>query len=185
VELQAEALVTHTDSSIDERDLIERARTDRRAFATLYRQYYPVVARYVHRRVGDRHVTEDLVAEVFMAALKAIPRFTIRGVSIRAWFYRLASNVVNRWVRRHRWRRMAGLEHEPAAEDRRDSSGTDARQALLCIAPKYQTVLALHYLEGMSIEDVATAVGCRTGTVKSRLSRGRQALREQLNRRST
>jgi RNA polymerase sigma-70 factor (ECF subfamily) len=53
-----------------------------------------------------------------------------------------------------------------------------ARRALLALPPKYQSVLALHYLEGMSVEEVALAVGCRMGTVKSRLSRGRQALRD-------
>ena len=49
------------------------------------------------------------------------------------------------------------------------------------LPPKYQAVLSLHYLEGLAVKEVAAVLGCRMGTVKSRLSRGRQALRERLN----
>ena len=55
-----------------------------------------------------------------------------------------------------------------------------ARTALLTIAPKYQAVLSLHYLEGLSIIEVAATLGCREGTVKSRLHRGREKLRARL-----
>jgi RNA polymerase sigma-70 factor, ECF subfamily len=58
-----------------------------------------------------------------------------------------------------------------------------ARRALLTLPPKFQTVLSLHYLEGLDLKAVATVLGCRVGTVKSRLARAREALREALNRR--
>ena len=50
----------------DEQELVELAKRDRAAFARLYRMYYPLVAGHVYRRIGDRHATEDLVAEVFL-----------------------------------------------------------------------------------------------------------------------
>lgn len=68
---------------------------------------------------------------------------------------------------------------------RHDLPRTDAeraRLALMALPPKYQTVLSLHYLEGLSLQDIAVAVGCRLGTVKSRLSRGRDAMRERLSK---
>jgi RNA polymerase sigma-70 factor (ECF subfamily) len=129
-------------------------------------------------------VTEDLAAEVFVTALQALPRYRCRGIPVRAWFYRIASNAVNRWVRHHR--RALQLDNDPAAWPDADSPGWEAqraRRALLALPPRYQTVLALHYVEGLGLEDVARTVGCRLGTVKSRLSRGREALREQLMRR--
>lgn len=86
----------------DERQLIESAKRDRHAFAQLYRLHYPAVARYVHRRVGDPHLVEDLVADVFLNAMNALPRYRHRGVPVRAWFFRIAGNVVNRWARRQR-----------------------------------------------------------------------------------
>jgi RNA polymerase sigma-70 factor (ECF subfamily) len=66
----------------------------------------------------------------------------------------------------------------PVAED---AIGVEhARTALLSLRPKHQAVLALHYLEGLSLEEVAAVIGCRVGTVKSRLSRARVALRDRL-----
>ena len=170
----------------DERDLVEQAKRDREAFALLYRRYYARIAGYVYRRVGDRHATEDLVAEVFLTMLRYLPKYRHRGTPVRAWIYRIATNAVNRWVRaqrrdllRHsRSESLSAAAADPGFDE--DGRSEHARRALLSVSPKYQTVLALHYLEGMSVEEVAQAVGCRVGTVKSRLWRGREALREKL-----
>ncbi len=170
----------------DERELVEEAKRDREAFALLYRRYYPLVARYVHRRVGDPYATEDLVAEVFLNVLRYLPRYRYRGVPVRAWFYRIATNAVNRWVRRQGRSPLRNSNQDALTEAGArkhapvDSRLDHARRALLSLPPKHQAVLALHYLERMSIEDVAQALGCRVGTVKSRLSRGREALRKRL-----
>ena len=139
----------------------------------------------------ERHeaVTEDLVADVFVAALRNLPRYRDRGLPFKAWLYRIATNCLNRWARRERKRTRKPLDPELA--DRRgppiDAGLTraGARRALLSLAPKHQAVLALHYLEGMPLQEVALAVGCRVGTVKSRLARGRQALRRHLQMRRT
>jgi len=178
----------------EDHDLVEQAKRDREAFAVLYRRHHALIAGYIYRRVGDTHVTEDLVAEVFLSALRFLPRYRHRGLPLRAWLYRIAANAVNRWVRhermriRHRLDELAALERNNPTQGRsgETADGPDkefARVALLSLKPKYQSVLTLHYLEGMSLVDVAAALGCRVGTVKSRLSRGRDALRERLARR--
>ena len=171
----------------DERSLVERAKRDRKAFALLYRSHYRSIAGYIYRRVGDVHTTEDLVADVFTAAMQALPRYRHRGLPVRAWLFRIASNRVNRWVRRQRRRAMAPLTGDEAACEAQPADGPsrldDARAALLTLPPKYQTALALHYLEGMPIAEVALATGCRVGTIKSRLARGRDALRRRLEQR--
>ena len=171
----------------DERSLVERAKRDRKAFALLYRSHYRSIAGYIYRRVGDVHTTEDLVADVFTAAMQALPRYRHRGLPVRAWLFRIASNRVNRWVRRQRRRAMAPLDGDEAAREAPPADGPsridDARAALLTLPPKYQTALALHYLEGMPIAEVALATGCRVGTIKSRLARGRDALRRRLEQR--
>ena len=180
--------IGETDWACDdpERELIAQAKRDPKAFAMLYRRHYGAIAGYVQRRVGDSNVTDDLVAEVFLAAIRSLQRYRHRG-TFRAWLYRIATNVVNRWARRHQ--RRAKLELRLFMTTQRQAEegsvmGSDgvehARRALLSLSPKHQTVLALHYLEGLSVEGVAEVVGCGTGTVKSRLSRGREALRRRL-----
>jgi len=166
--------------------LIERAKHDRNAFAILYRQHYQRIGNYLYRRTGDAHATEDLVADVFLTALRHLPRYRQRGVPFRYWLYRIASNAANRWARQRRkvLRSLDGdvVDKDPACSDaeRNDFDVERSQRELLTLPPRYQTVLALYYLESLSVQEVAQVVGCRVGTVKSRLSRGRQALREKL-----
>ncbi len=179
VELDSQAL--------SERDLIQRARRDPEAFAELYRSNYDLIAGYIRRRVGDVHAADDLVADVFLTAMRSLPRFRYRGIPIRAWLYRIATNLVNRWAkRRHRGHAMfvefsatRNVESSDPADGRIDVE--QARAAMMALAPKHQAVLALHYLEGLPLEEVAFVTGRRIGTVKSRLSRAREALRERLS----
>jgi RNA polymerase sigma-70 factor (ECF subfamily) len=174
----------------DESELVERAKRDRQAFATLYKLHYRGVASHIYRRIGDLHAAEDLVSEVFLIALRTLPRYRYRGVPLRFWLLRIATNVVNRWARRRRRGAIASIEADrledagPASQT--GSDGVDrerAQAALLSLPPKFQAVLSLHYFEGLAVSEVAAVVGCRVGTVKSRLSRARDALRDRLNQR--
>lgn len=171
----------------DEAALVQRAKHDRQAFSALYRRHYGPVSVYVFRRTGDRHATEDLVSDVFLTALRTLPRFRYRGIPVRYWLLRIATNAVNRWARRQRRRN----ETTPPPECNPDSDATAtptpgqidrrrARRALGMLSPKHQAVLALHYLEGLPVKEVAVVLGCRVGTVKSRLARARDALRHRL-----
>jgi RNA polymerase sigma-70 factor (ECF subfamily) len=164
--------------------LIERARRDREAFAELYRAHYAAIGAYLFRRCGDAHAAEDLLSEVFLAALRALPRFEVRAVPFRAWLYRIATHAANRFMRREA-RRPEAIEEPAALVDERserltvgDAAGQRAwvQRCLRRIAPNHQAVLVLHHVEGLSIEEIAIALRCRPGTVKSRLARGRVAL---------
>ena len=162
----------------DEAALVLAARTDPDAFAELYRRHYPAIARYVRRRIGDEHASHDVVSETFVTALTKLSSYRDRGLPFRSWLYRLASSRVNRWVRALPQRPVEPLESEPAAGgDDRPAGVALARRALLSLSPRHQTALALFYLEGLTVAEVATVLGCRPGTVKARLSRGRDELR--------
>ena len=172
----------------EEADLVERAKRDRQAFAALYGRYYPMLSDYVFRRTGHVHATEDLVSEVFLVVLRTLPRYRYRGVPVRFWMFRIATNAVNRWARRERRHAAMSLSAEQlpdAGSPRRSTDGEvdpeRARRALLSLSPKHQAVLSLHYFEGLAVKEVAAVIGCRVGTVKSRLARGRDALRQELN----
>ena len=93
----------------DERELIERAKRDREAFSVLYRRHYSMLAAHVYRRTGNVHATEDLVADVFLTALRTLPRYRYRGIPVRFWLLRIATNAVNRWARRQRRHAVAEL----------------------------------------------------------------------------
>ena len=173
-----------------ERDLVERAKADRIAFAELYRLHYRIVVQYIFRRLGDKHTAEDLAANVFLAALQNITKYQNRGIPIRLWFYRIATNEIHRWLRKHKKMffldmgagTLTRLETRESSLDA-SSDADSARRALLSLPTKFQTVLSLHYLEEMKLEEVCKITGFRLGTVKSRLARGREALRTKLQKR--
>jgi len=164
-----------------EAELVARARVSPDAFAALYRRHYPAIARYVRRRVGDEHVAADLTAEAFLIALERLSRYRERGLPFRSWLYRLASRRVNRWVRRRRLEpASADLSSRAARPGPSEDPSELARRALLALPPRYQSALTLHYLEGLSVAEVARVLLSRPGTIKARLARGRERLRRAL-----
>ena len=166
----------------DDRELIERAKTDREALAALYRRYQPRITAYVMRRVGRTHEAEDLVSSVFLAMVRGLARYRCGEAPFIAWLYRIASNEINRWIRKRRIRRFFGLSVEIADEGTPPDEGEHLRIALSELPLHYQTVLSLHYLEELSVSEIATVIGSAPGTVKSRLARGRDLLRAKLVR---
>jgi RNA polymerase sigma-70 factor, ECF subfamily len=158
-------------------ELLARAGRDREAFAELYRRHYGRIGTYLLRRTGDRAATEDLLAEVFLAALKGVRRFRWRGIGFDHWLYRVATRAANRWARARR-RRFAPLHLACDVAARVSPEGADEVTAmLLSLPPRLQSVLSLHYIEGLAVDEVARVLGVRPGTVKSRLSRAREALK--------
>ena len=173
-----------------ERELIERAKQDREAFSKLYTLHFQAISNYVFHRTGDVHAMEDLVSDVFLTALRKLPRFRYQGVPLRFWLLRIATNAVNRWARRKRRHLNLKLEADQLVDT--SSAGASrkteidkalALRALLSLSPKHQAVLTLHYLEGLTIKEAAAVLKCREGTVKSRLARARNTLRNKLDRR--
>lgn len=155
-------------------------------FEALYRRYHRLLLDHVYRRTGDVHVTEDLVSQTFLSALEALPRYRDRGVPIRFWLLRIATNAVNRWARNRRSLPLDAVENsDPVTLDPDDADPDElrrAQRALLGLPPRYQAVLSLHYLEGLSVADVALVLGWRPGTVKARLCRARRTMRRRLDR---
>lgn len=184
--ISSAALAAVEIESSAEQDAISRARLDRAAFAPIYRAHYAAIVGYLFRRTGDTHAAEDLAAETFLAAIRTVHRFRPGRASVRAWLYRIATNEANRWARKRRrgsaWS-LRGAAAVPVGAPDDPPPGDDwsaAHTALVRIHPRYQAVLVLHYVEGLSVEQVGAVLGCRAGTVKSRLSRGREALRNEL-----
>ena len=167
--------------------LVERAKTDPAAAAELYRKHYSPIAGYIRRRVVDHHQADDLIAEVFLSMVRYLPRFRHRGIPFRSWLYRLATSQVSRWARRQRRWATRQLEDFPEPADSVASSA-DTRYAdaelvnlvLLTLPQQWQEVLGLFYVEEKSLPEISRILGCPVGTVKSRLSRGRELMRVRL-----
>ena len=159
--------------------LIEQAKCDPAALGELYRLYQPRIAAYVCRRIGHIQEAEDVVSRVFLAMVRGLPRYRCTGAPFGAWLYRIATNEVNRCVRKGRLRGFfAPIVDAPDSRAELSDDAEAVREALLKIPLIFQSVLTLYYLEQLSVAEVARVLGIAEGTVKSRLARGRSLLKQ-------
>ncbi len=170
----------------DESDLVERAKRDPRQFGALYDRHFQQIYRFVYSRVREQTAAEDVTSEVFMKALKAMPRYQDTGRPFAAWLYQIAVNAI---ADRYRTLRPSSpledfhdlsvggppLEEEAAHRDeiRRIWVLVEALPA------QQKTALVLKFQEDMKIEDIAIAMGKTAGAVKLLIHRGVSRLRDE------
>ncbi len=181
---QAERLVSEP-SRDDERELVERAKRDTREFGTLYDRHFQQIYRFVYSRVREQTAAEDVTSEVFMKALKAMPRYQDTGRPFAAWLYQIAVNAIADRYRSLKTAQPLDDFHDlsvggPALEDLAAHRDEVRRiWALVETLPHQQrTALVLKFQEDMKIEDIAVAMGKSPGAVKLLIHRGVTRLRE-------
>jgi RNA polymerase sigma-70 factor (ECF subfamily) len=186
-----------SDVSTREAALIERcAAGDEIACAELVDEHQRMVFQLALNLLGDRDEALDLSQEVFLRVFRTIHRF--RGNStLRTWIYRIAVNQArNRhrfWRRRHRADQVSLDAHlalhgdfpshgEPGPDRvlaQKELAG-QLQRALDNLPFDQRTAIVLREVDGLSYEEIAYSLGVAVGTVKSRLTRARQALRLEL-----
>jgi RNA polymerase sigma-70 factor (ECF subfamily) len=122
---------------------------------------------------------DDLFQESLVRALAKLDGLR-EDRAFRGWLYRVIISVHRNRYRRAFWQRLLPLTSEPVAEDRADAlSGVDRARAALGELPHEQReAIVLHDIEGWRIEEIAQLEGTSQSAIKSRLSRGRDRLRD-------
>ena len=143
----------------------------------LVKQYAPAVYRLAYARTGSRADAEDVMQEVFLRLVKAGPDFD-NEEHAKAWLLRVASNCANDLFRLP-WRRREEPLDENLSAPERPEEGI-VTQAVLSLPARYRIPIHLYYYEGYSVAEIARILGRSEGTVKSRLFRARDLLRNQL-----
>ena len=159
---------------------------DDAAFAQIVALYKPRVASLAYRLLGYRGELDDVVQDVFLAALENRRRFGGRS-TLWTWLTRITLNRCRSHWRRERVRRMARrlLPIPPAAAgaDQGCVAGEKAASVAAALGQlpwRDREMLVLHYFEDLPLAQVAAMLGQRLGTVKVGLHRARQRLRERL-----
>jgi RNA polymerase sigma-70 factor (ECF subfamily) len=155
------------------------------AFEPIVRRWQAPLVNLAYRFCRDRGRAEDMAQEAFLRAYRGLPRWR-RDAAFSTWLFAIATNLYRSEVRRLPPltvpieegsavpdRRMA----EPLDDERRDRL---VRTAVLSLPAKYRDVLTLFYFHEMDVARSAASLGVPQGTVKARLSRGRDILRSKL-----
>ena len=160
---------------------------DRSAYGELVKRHHTRVKAIAYRALRDDALAEDLAQEVFIRAYKSLHRFQL-GRRFGPWLSAIAANRVRDYLKSRARRNEVSWDLERSSES--DATPLDraaARQMLgrveqgvAKMPEETREVLRLRFVLGLDYEDVAETLGLPLGTVKSRISRARNALRKEL-----
>lgn len=188
----------------DEADLIRRLQQrDEKAFVLCVRTYQDKVYGLIYRMLGNHAEAQDVAQEVFVTVFKSIDSF--RGESkLSTWLYRIAANHCKnriKYLRRRAHKTTTELDAQ-AERALQNTSGSTlgegqagpaevlegaqleqiVQRAIGKLEEEHRLLLVLRDVEEMSYEEIMQVTGLPEGTVKSRLHRARQALKEEIAR---
>lgn len=178
--------------------LIEKAQTGSLdAFGELVLNYQDRVYSHCRFLSGNSDDAKDLAQDVFVQAFKGIKSFR-NDADFGTWLHRIA---VNQWINYQRknkkvvtfsldeplqtkdgevYRELAASEENISAIIEQGELKEIISKALDRLLPEFKTALILREIEGYNYEEIAKMLGCSLGTVKSRINRGRKALKQEL-----
>ena len=170
------------------------SREGEETFESLTRPHIDALWRTAFRMTGHRDDADDLTQAACLKAYRSFPQFE-PGSNYRAWIFRILTNLCLDHLRRQARSTVVRSdvdrkilesgatmprEQEPDVQVLRSEIHSAVLRAMSQLTPEIRLVVALALLEDRTYKEIAEIVGCPVGTVRSRLSRGRQQLRRTL-----
>ncbi|WP_158409341.1 RNA polymerase sigma factor [Fimbriimonas ginsengisoli] len=166
------------DSLAERRWLASLAEGDPKALGGLYEMYGERIFRYTFRMLGNRTDAEDATAETFLRVLRRSTELRADG-AFRTWLFRIARNLCIDKMRQHKLMELPPDAQYTGAEERATLRVT-VQQALHDLPLEYREPLIYCDLEELSAKEAADILNISVPALKSRLYRGRRALRDKL-----
>jgi len=164
---------------LDELSLIRRSQEgDWDAFRLLLEQHRHMLVRTAYLTTRDREAAQDVVQEALIQIWRSLPSYRPYG-SFKAWMITILINQARRYYRRNRIETIPleevgeiwAISDNPENLAMQQDEAQRLRRALGLLSTDHREVLTLRYYADLSIPEIARALGCRQGTVKSRLNR--------------
>lgn len=155
---------------------------DEEAFLTLYRRCQAGVYRFALRMSGCTATAEEVTQEVFLSLIQETHHYDPAKGALSSYLFGIARHIVLRRIEKdRRYVPLAGdfehtAAHDALGEMTRDESIESLRRAVLTLPPRYREAVVLCDLEEMPYADAAKVMGCRVGSIRSRLHRARALL---------
>lgn len=153
------------------------------AFESIVRRWQSPLVNLAYRFCRDRGRAEDMAQEAFLRAYRALGIWR-RDAAFSTWLFALATNLYRTELRRIPVGAVPLNDINAAVEPREHLEDADrdrfVRRAVLALPAKYREALTLYYFHDMDVQEAARSLDLPEGTLKARLSRGREMLREKL-----
>ena len=176
-------------------ELVQSALAGREtSFEELVRRYQRPIAAYVYRMVGDYDAALDLTQEVFIKVYNSLTRYRSE-FKFSTWIYKIAHNAAIDHLRRHAVRDQAltsGIDGErretliesrrltPEQESERKERRYEIESVVQLLPAAYRELIVLRHSQDLSYDEIAEVTGLPLGTVKNRLFRARETMRDHL-----
>jgi RNA polymerase sigma factor (sigma-70 family) len=175
---------------VTDQAIVDRSITDPGAFGAIFERHFATIYGYLARRVGGV-VADDLTSQTFLVAFDRRRSLPAHEGGALPWLYRIATNLLSNH-RRTEQRLLEGIVRLGREPERLSSFGSEMAEdramvnielqetaaVLAALGPRQRDVLLLHLWAGLSYDEMAVALDIPVGTVRSRLSRARQAVRD-------
>jgi RNA polymerase sigma-70 factor (ECF subfamily) len=171
-------------------ELVGRAQSgDAEAFGSLYDRYVDVVYRYVYYRVSNKSLTEDMVSETFLRALRRITSFSWQGRDFGAWLVTIARNLIADHFKSSRYKLEVTTGEMLDADKATDGPENEVLDnltnvtllgAVKMLGAEQQECVVLRFLQGFSVSETALAMGKTDGAIKALQYRAVQSLKRLL-----
>ncbi|MEA2020679.1 MAG: RNA polymerase sigma factor [Patescibacteria group bacterium] len=181
-----------------EEKLVKKAqrggRAGQKAFEDIYAHYQPHITTFFKAQLGQNRETEDLVQETFTKALKGLDSFQWQGVSLSAWLYRIARNVLIDYFREKEKRESTSLEKiaPPVSKEETPPTSyikeekTQLLQNLINQLPRReQEIIYLKFFEGRRNKDIANMMNLSETNVGTIVHRCMKKLRKKIKEQET
>ncbi|MFE4145269.1 sigma-70 family RNA polymerase sigma factor [Peribacillus sp. YIM B13472] len=168
-----------TDFDVDNKEII---------IEDIMNKYSKDVYLLAYSFVRDQGLAEDISQEVFIKCYKNIEKFR-RDASIKTWVYRITVNTSKDFIRKKSFRVLKYsklfLENFKKSESSEEvflkqNQNAQILHKVLSLSQKYREVVVLYYFQDLKVSEIGETLGINTNTVKTRLTRGRSILKENL-----
>ena len=171
--------------------LVELARTDKTAFAALFRRHHDEIYRYCARRLPGRAVAEDVTSQVFLKMVRAFKTFMGDDAAFRGWLYRIACNEINSYFRKcgRAARAFEAIQNESPTDEADTTADCDEademvakrqflQAAIAKLKPLHQDIVSLRFYEGLNSTEIGETLDMNPATVRSQLARALKTMKD-------
>ncbi len=190
--LAPEVAVDATSAEMQARFILDLQSGDERAFERLVAEFERPIVRFLYRYLGNTEEAKEVCQDVFIKIFRGIGNFQ-NQCSLKTWIYRITLNTVlnekRKWYQRFKdhFLGLDGISHtyadstpDPELSLTLNEQSRTIGIAMRKLRPDHRAILVLRDLEGFSYQEIAESLNLALGTVKSRLARARQEMKDAL-----
>lgn len=172
----------------EEQELVRKAQYNVESFEELYELYFPKVYGFVMSKIGNRDLAEDLVSEIFIKILEALPKYQFRGLPFGAWVFMIVRNHLKDYYKSYKRKSFDHLEDptwlkdedelkDPKHDAERDMLRSQLVQCFHVLSKLEEEIIRLKYFSDLSNKDVADTLSLSANYVGVTLYRALKKLK--------